>query len=229
MWVREIVGQIPWILFESGGALGPGGFYKASNTTKWMLPCYGPEAYQTCWQTYVEAIQTLYPFMQAYQHDDYYNLSFNEADMKPFTNDIKIANAVDVYNFFINSRTMLQNVTAAYYQNGQVVLNFNAPSGLLNYTWVLPSTINGKAYAGFSDSASIAALKQNDGQNIYIESSKGQGQQTLTVNYNPVIPEFPAMIPLLLMLSIVSALITVLAKRRKPCRTYPSRSFFLVR
>ena len=189
MWVREVVGQIPWILYEIGHGSGPGGFYKASETTKWMLPCYGSEAYETFWPTYVEAIQTLYPFMAVFQHADLYNLSFNQTQMRPYTNDIKIANAIDVYNFFINSRTMLQNFTAAYYQNGQVVLDFNAPSALVHYTWVLPSTINGNEYVGFSDSANVAALKSNDGQNIFIESSEGQGHQILTVNYNPASPK----------------------------------------
>jgi len=188
-WVREVVGQIPWILYEIGGGYGPGGFYKASESTKWMLPCYGSESYEDCWQTYVEAIQTIYPFMAVFQHSDNYNLNFNKTQMRPYTNDIAIANAIDVYDFFINSRTMLRNVTAAYYQNGQVVLDFNAPSDLVHYTWVLPSTINEHEYTGFSDSANVAALKSDDGQNIFIESSKGQGHQILTVNYGPAIPK----------------------------------------
>jgi hypothetical protein len=188
MWVREVVGEMPWVLYEIGGSFGPGGFYKASDTTKWMLPCYGSEEYENCWKTYVEAIQTIYPFAASFSHDDKYDLDFNQTSMRPYTSDIKIADAIEVYNFFINSRTVLRNVAAAYYHNGQVVLEFSASSELVNFVWVLPSRINGMEFGSFSDSANVGDLKSNDGQSIFIEFSQGQGPQRLKVNYAPPPP-----------------------------------------
>jgi len=185
LWVREVVGEMPWVLYEIGGSYGPGGFYKASEKTKWMLPCYGPEEYQKYWKTYVEAIQTIYPFVAAFQHDDEYDLNFNETNMRPYTKDIKIADAVEVYDFFLNSRAMLQNIKSAFYRNGQVVLEFSASPALVDFVWVFPSKINGKEVTGFSDSGNGGNLKLNDGQNVFIEFSQGQGQQRLEVNYGP--------------------------------------------
>ena len=188
MWVREAVGEISWILYEIGASYGPGGFYKASENTKWMLLCYGAEEYQKYWEAYVEAIQTIYPFMAVHQHSDKYNLNFNETNMRPYTNDIKIANAIEVYDFFLNSRTMLQNVTSAFYRDGQVVLEFSASTELEDFVWVFPSEINGQEFTDFSDSGNVGDLKSNDGERVFIEFSQGQGPQRLEVNYGPAIP-----------------------------------------
>jgi hypothetical protein len=84
----------------------------------------------------------------------------------------------------------------------QWYLNGTAVSGAINATWTFtPSTVgNYTVYVKINDAVSSTAVPVTVGQ--------------VTV----VIPEFPAVIPLILMLTLTSALILTLTKKRKPTR-----------
>jgi YVTN family beta-propeller protein len=87
-----------------------------------------------------------------------------------------------------------------------------------SYQWYL----NGSAVSGATSAAWTFTPSSIGSYNVYVVVTDAVGAVAVTsstVTVLPVIPEFPATIPLILMLSIVSALILALTKRRKPPRT----------
>jgi outer membrane protein assembly factor BamB len=89
-----------------------------------------------------------------------------------------------------------------------------------SYQWYL----NGTLVSGATSSAWTFTPATNATYKIYVKIADGVGEvatslPTATLTVIPAIPEFPQGIPLILLLSIASALILALTKRRKPTET----------
>jgi hypothetical protein len=87
-----------------------------------------------------------------------------------------------------------------------------------SYRWYL----NGSSVSGATDAYWIFTPSSIGSYNVYVTVTDAAGvvatSTTFTVTVAAFIPEFPQLSPLILLLSIASALILALAKRRKPKR-----------
>jgi hypothetical protein len=93
-------------------------------------------------------------------------------------------------------------------------------TGSYSYQWYL----NGVAVSGATSASWTFTPSSTGSYNVYVAVTDARGavatSTTSTVTVITVIPEFPQMIPLIILLSIASALILALTKRRKPTRRH---------
>jgi hypothetical protein len=196
--VDFVIANLSWVLFSYAGQSDVYwiGFAKNSAMDKYWLASSRTESFYTPSNFTIiqEMVQTLYPVISTYSHalnGEIFN-SCKSFYFPPYSNSIKPANPIEAFQFWLNSKYMLEHTANAYYKNGKIVLEFTANSTLKDYVWKFPLEYEGKYFNGFSDNKNIGKIKHFDGEYVYLEFSQGQGAQRLEATYgsNPHIHEF---------------------------------------
>jgi hypothetical protein len=182
--VDNVINSLPWVLFQYSGQNYYIGFGLQSSTSKYVCSSSRQEDFYTSqkFSDIQDIVQTLYPVISTYAHTLEYNTSFS---FPPYSNSIKPANARDAFTFWLNARNMLQSTPVAYYNQGKILLDFDASSDLKDFVWKFPVQFNGRQFSTFYDNCSTGHIAHNDGTYVYIEFGQGEGAQRIEVDYGP--------------------------------------------
>lgn len=192
--VHYVVGDLPWVLFESIGTTHAYfvGFARQNPQYKYWLSSSRIEYWydETNLTIIQEIVQTLYPVISTYGHmlnDEIFNKCGNY-NFPPYSNSIKPANPREAFHFWENSKYMLEHTTYAFYDNSKVILEFKANNTLKDYVWRFPIEIEGKYFTNFLDNRTLGKIKHIDGKYVYVEFNEGSNEK-IEVSYgtNPQI------------------------------------------
>jgi len=191
--VDNVLANLTWVLFSYPGQEYFYGFGKNSTKDKYWLSSsriedfYSPSTFKKI----QEIGQTLYSYISTYSHylDEKIFKECESHSFPPYSDSIKPANQIDAFNFWLNSKYMLENTANSYYKDSQITLEFKANSTLEDFVWKFPLTYDGKYFNGFKVIGNQGQIQFIDGEYVYLEFEKGQGVQRIEVYYgnNPYV------------------------------------------